>query len=325
MTVQRILVVAESFAGRPLPVTVELLTKARQLADTVEAVTWGGEGDALAPQLGAYGAGTVYDVGDLGGALPGAPVAAAIAALVEQADPPDAVLIPTTYDGRDIAGRLSVRLDRSVLTNVVGLSLGDDGRLVSEHAIFGGSEVLKARFTGPGPALFVVRAKSFTAEEAAEAATPSVVPLATPDLGATASATVTDRHVEERTGPKLDEAAVVVSGGRGLGEAGRYQLIEDLAKLLHGAPGASRAIVDAGWVPYAYQVGQTGKTVKPTVYIAAGISGATQHMVGMKGSKNIVAINKDAEAPIFAIADLGIVGDVQKVLPKLIEALKARA
>jgi electron transfer flavoprotein alpha subunit len=324
MTAQRILVVAEAFAGRPLPVTLELLTKARQLADTVEAVTWGGDADAVAPQLGAYGAGTVYDVGDLGGALPGAPVAAAIAALVERAGPPDAVLIPTTYDGRDIAGRLSVRLDRSVLTNVVGLSLADDGRLVSEHAIFGGSEVLKARFTGAGPALFVVRAKSFAAEEAPEAATPSVAALEVPDLGPTNAATVTNRHVEERTGPKLDEAPVVVSGGRGLGEAGRYQLIEELAKLLHGAPGASRAIVDAGWVPYAYQVGQTGKTVKPTVYIAAGISGATQHMVGMKGSKNIVAINKDAEAPIFAIADLGIVGDVQKVLPKLIDTLKAR-
>ncbi len=325
MATDRILVVAEAFAGKALPVSLELLTKARQLAGTVEAVTWGDDAESVATQLGAYGATKVYSLGDLGAALPGVPVAAAIAALVEQDGPPDAILIPTTYDGRDIAGRLSVRLDRSVLTNVVGIT-SDDGTLVSEHAIFGGSEVLKARFTGAAPAIFVVRAKSFAAEEAVDTggAAPDVVALDIPDTGATNAATVTARHVEERTGPKLDEAAVVVSGGRGLGEAGRYQLIEELAKLLHGAPGASRAIVDAGWVPYSYQVGQTGKTVKPTVYIAAGISGATQHMVGMKGSKNIVAINKDAEAPIFAIADLGIVGDVQKVLPKLIEALKAR-
>ena len=135
---------------------------------------------------------------------------------------------------------------------------------------------------------------------------------------------VTAVHVEETSGPKLDEAAVVVAGGRGLGEADKYEIIESLAKQLKGAPGASRGIVDAGWVPYSYQVGQTGKVVKPTVYIAAGISGATQHMVGMKGSKNIIAINKDAEAPIFSVSDLGIVGDVHKVLPQLIEALKAR-
>jgi electron transfer flavoprotein alpha subunit len=332
MATDRILVVAESYAGKALPVSLELLTKARQLAGTVEAVTWGTPSDtaAVASQLAGFGATKIYSVGDLGAALPGVPVAAAIEALVQQSGPPDAILIPTTYDGRDIAGRLSVRLDRSVLTNVVGIT-SHDGALVSEHAIFGGSEVLKARFTGAAPAIFVVRAKSFAAEESADAgrAAPEVVTVDVPatgptNTGATNTATVTARHVEERTGPKLDEATVVVSGGRGLGEAGRYQLIEELAKLLHGAPGASRAIVDAGWVPYAYQVGQTGKTVKPTVYIAAGISGATQHMVGMKGSKNIVAINKDAEAPIFAIADLGIVGDVQKVLPKLIEALKAR-
>jgi electron transfer flavoprotein alpha subunit len=169
----------------------------------------------------------------------------------------------------------------------------------------------------------LIRPKSFAAEASGGGAA-AVEAVSVGDTGATGSAKVTERHVEERTGPKLDEAAVVVSGGRGLTEADKYAMIEELAKLLHGAPGASRAIVDAGWVPYAYQVGQTGKTVKPEVYLAAGISGATQHMVGMKGAKNIIAINKDKEAPIFGIADLGIVGDVHKILPKLIEALKAR-
>jgi electron transfer flavoprotein alpha subunit len=322
MAVNKIWVVAESFEGKVLPVCLELLTKARQLAGTVEAVTWGADIDVVGPQLGAYGATTVYTTGDIGSTLPGVPVGAALAARIGSGDGPDAILIPATYNGRDVAGRLSAKIDRPVLTNVVGLS--DDGGLVSEHAVFGGSQVLKARFTGPGPGIFVIRAKSFAPEESG-GAPPEVVQLEVPDTGATAGATITQRHVEERTGPKLDEAAIVVSGGRGLGEASKYEMIEQLAKLLRAAPGASRAIVDAGWVPYAYQVGQTGKTVKPTVYIAAGISGATQHMVGMKGAKNIIAINKDQEAPIFSIADLGIVGDVHKVLPKLIETLQARS
>jgi electron transfer flavoprotein alpha subunit len=178
-------------------------------------------------------------------------------------------------------------------------------------------------FTGSGPFLAAFRPKSFGVEASGGSAA-AVTAVAVPDLGAAGGAKVTAVHVEETTGPKLDDADIVVSGGRGLGEQSNYALVEELAKLLKGAPGASRAIVDAGWVPYSYQVGQTGKVVKPTVYIAAGISGATQHMVGMKGSKNIIAINKDKEAPIFGIADLGIVGDVTKVMPKLIEALKAR-
>jgi electron transfer flavoprotein alpha subunit len=207
------------------------------------------------------------------------------------------------------------------LTNVTGLSNSDG--LVTEHPAFGGTQIVKAHFTGEGPGIIVVRAKSFAAE-ASGGASATAVAAPPGDTGSTGTATIVQSHIEERSGPKLEEATVVVSGGRGLGEADKYALIEEAAKLLNGAAGASRAIVDAGWVPYSHQVGQTGKTVKPTVYIACGISGATQHMVGMKGSKNIVAINKDADAPIFQIADLGIVGDVHKVLPALIEALKAR-
>jgi electron transfer flavoprotein alpha subunit len=209
-----------------------------------------------------------------------------------------------------------------VLTNIVNLAEADGG-LVTEHAIFGGTEILNARFTDGPPGIYAIRAKSFAAEETGGGPA-GVDRWEVPDLGAVGAARVLSSHTEETEGPKLDEAAVVVSGGRGLGDAANYQWIVELAKLLKGAAGASRAIVDAGWVPYSHQVGQTGKTVKPTVYIACGISGATQHMVGMKNAKNIIAINKDQEAPIFSIADLGVVGDVKKVLPQLIEALAKR-
>ncbi|HEY3842517.1 MAG TPA: electron transfer flavoprotein subunit alpha/FixB family protein [Acidimicrobiales bacterium] len=321
MAIDKVWVLAEEGDAGPTPITLELLTEARAVAGTVEAVAWGSETASFAAALGEYGAATVYDVGDLGGALPGVPVASAIKALIEGGNTPDAILIPATYDGRDVAGRLSAKLDVPVLTNVTGLVAGDS--LSSLHPIFGGSQIVTAKFTGSGPGIFVIRAKSFAAESAGGGAA-AVVAAPAPDAGASNGAKIVERHVEERSGPKLDEAAVVVSGGRGLGDASNYALIEELAKLLHGAAGASRAIVDAGWVPYSHQVGQTGKTVKPTVYIACGISGATQHLVGMKGSKNIVAINKDREAPIFSVADLGIVGDVHKVLPALIEDLKAK-
>jgi electron transfer flavoprotein alpha subunit len=321
MTLSTLWVLAEPAGDSFSTTSLELLSHARTLAGNVAAITWG-NGGSLATHAGEYGASTLYDVGDLAGALPDVPVAAAIQSLVESAGIPDAILIPASYDGRDVAGRLSARLDRPVLTNVTGLS--DNDGLVTEHPVFGGSLAVTAKFTGEGPGIVVVRAKSFAAEPSGGAPA-NVVAAPAGDVGATGTAKIVESHVEERTGPKLEEATVVVSGGRGLGDAGSYALIEELAKLLHGAAGASRAIVDAGWVPYSHQVGQTGKTVKPLVYVACGISGATQHMVGMKGSKNIVAINKDADAPIFQIADLGIVGDVHKVLPALIEALKGRS
>jgi electron transfer flavoprotein alpha subunit len=323
MAIDTIWVFAQSTDGTPTTGTLELLTKARQLGPgTLAAFHAGPDGDAIAAALGTYGATKLYTTGDLGGHLPGPSIAAAMKAVIDGGDAPELIMFATTYEGRDVLGRLSVKLDRTVLTNSTDIAVDGDTVTVTT-AIFGGNVLVSTTFKGQPPYLAMFRPKSFAAEESGGGPA-EVVKVDVPDLGATGGAKVTAVHVEESSGPKLDEAAVVVSGGRGLGEAGKYEMIEQLAKLLKGAPGASRAIVDAGWVPYSYQVGQTGKVVKPTVYLAAGISGATQHMVGMKGAKNIIAINKDKEAPIFSIADLGIVGDVHKVLPKLIEALQGR-
>jgi electron transfer flavoprotein alpha subunit len=322
MAVSKIWVFAEADGDKPSTPTLELLTKARELGGTLEAVHVGANADALAAGLGEHGATTVYAV-DPGDALPGVVGAAALETLMAE-HKPDVVLFAQSYDGRDALSRLSVKLDRPVLTN--GTSLRVDGdKVIVGAAIFGGNTLVDTEFEGEAPFLAAIRPKSFAAEPSGGGPA-AVVALPKPDSGRAGEAKVLERHVEEREGPKLEEATVVVSGGRGLGSAEAYEpLVEQLAKLLRGASGASRAIVDAGWVPYSKQVGQTGKVVKPKVYIALGISGATQHMVGMKGSENIIAVNKDAEAPIFGIADLGVVGDVHKVVPKLIEALQARS
>jgi electron transfer flavoprotein alpha subunit len=319
MGLSKIWVYAESFEGKVSATTLELLTKARELGDTVECVYGGADAEAIAGDVGSYGATKVHTTGDLGGSLAGTPVASAIAGAVAAGNGPDAILFATSYDGRDVAGRLSAKIDRPVITNNIDLAVDGDS-LVTTEPVFGGTTNVTTRFTGAGPFLVLVRPKSFAPEPSGGGA----AAVATLEVTEPGQAKIVNRHVEEREGPSLDDADVVVAGGRGLGEADKYSMVEDLAKLLKAAPGASRAIVDAGWVPYSYQVGQTGKVVKPTVYIAAGISGATQHMVGMKGSKNIIAINKDPEAPIFSISDLGIVGDVHKVLPQLIDALKGR-
>jgi electron transfer flavoprotein alpha subunit len=313
-------VFAQESKGAPTTGTLELLTKARSLGDVTAFV--GGDAAVLAEALGAHGATKVYATGDLGGKLPGVAVAAAMKGIIDGGDSPDLIMFPQTYEGRDVMARLSVKLDRTVLTNNIDIAADGDAVSVTTP-VFGGNVLVTTTFTGATPYLAAFRPKSFAAEPSGGGAA-EVVAAPVPELGATGAAQIVGTHVEQSSGPKLDEANIVVSGGRGLGEAAKYEMIEQLAKLLKGAPGASRAIVDAGWVPYSYQVGQTGKVVKPGVYMACGISGATQHMVGMKGAKNIIAINKDKEAPIFGIADLGIVGDVHKVLPKLIEALQSR-
>jgi electron transfer flavoprotein alpha subunit len=322
MALNKVWVFAEvDTPGKPTSLTLEMLTKAREMAGTVEVFYAGADAEGMAGPLGEHGATTVYAL-DTGDCLIGAPAAAALAELIAEHQP-DMVIFGASYDGRDVCGRLSARLDRPVLSNGMTWEAEGDNVKVGT-AIFGGNTLVDAVFKGDGPPhLAIFRPKSFTAE-AGGGGPAQVVPVKAVDTGHAGEVKILQVHEAEQVGPKLEDAAVVVSGGRGLGAADNYALVEDLAKLLKGAAGASRAIVDAGWVPYSHQVGQTGKTVKPKVYIAAGISGATQHMVGMKGSDNIIAINKDPEAAIFNIADLGIVGDVHKVMPKLIEALKTR-
>ena len=298
------------------PSAFELIAAARTLAPTVHAVTWG-DADADFAVLGEYGVSAVHRI-DIGDQLPAMPVSAAFAPAC--ATGAELILAATSYDGRDILARLSARLDRTLLSNAIGLVM-DGSQLVVRHAIFGGTTIVEACFDGPPPHLVLVRPKSFVPEPIGGSA-PIVDLLDT--VASDVSARIISSFAEPRSGPVLDEAQVVVAGGRGLGSVESFDLVEKLAALLHGAPAASRAVVDAGWVPYAYQVGQTGATVKPVVYIACGISGATQHIVGMKGAQHIVAINKDPDAPIFAIADLGVVGDVAQVLPRLISALQAR-
>jgi electron transfer flavoprotein alpha subunit len=311
-------VFSEEVGGSPATISLELLTKARSLGAPVSAFYAGTGSDAAWAALGAHGAGTIHHL-DAGDSMPAPAAAAALASLVA---PGDLVLFGLTPTDRDVAGRLSARVGQPVLSNAVDV-VADGGAVTVHNEILGGTTIVETAFTGPGPHIVVARPKSFTAVAEGDA-TPEIVAVATTDTGHAGSATIVSRHDEPSTGPKLSEADVIVSGGRGMGSAENFHLVEQIAERLGAAVGATRAVVDAGWVPYSYQVGQTGKTVKPNVYLACGISGAMQHLVGMKDSGMIIAINKDEEAPIFGVADLGVVGDVHKVLPKLLEALASR-
>ncbi|MFI6760743.1 electron transfer flavoprotein subunit alpha/FixB family protein [Micromonospora sp. NPDC050417] len=300
-------------------VTLELLTVARELG-TPAAVVLGGPGaaDALREKLGEYGAAKIYaaESDEVDGHLV-APKATVLADLVRRVQPA-AVLLPSTQEGKEIAGRLAVKLDNGILTDVVELAA--DG--TATQVAFAGSTIVKSKVTRGLP-LVTLRPNSVTPSPAP--ATPEVERVEV-QLGAADKLTRVVRRVAEQKGsrPELTEASVVVSGGRGVGNADNFKLVEELADLLGGAVGASRAAVDSGFYPHQFQVGQTGKTVSPQLYVALGISGAIQHRAGMQTSKTIVAVNKDGEAPIFELADFGVVGDLLKVVPQAAEEIRKR-
>lgn len=312
-------VYAEVTSKGPSATSLELLTKARSIADEVAAVALGPGATSAAAELGAYGASTVFASDDpVYADTLGQPAAHVLHRLIVDRRP-DLVMFSTTYDARDVAGRLEAKLGCTLMSNATDLTGVDR----AQTQIFGGSRVVDVALDGSAPHLVLVRPKSFAAEPGG--GTAEVVPLHVEIPDELTRARRVERHEEAASGSRLEDAKVVIAGGRGLQDPSNFSLLYELASAIgHAAVGATRAVVDAGWVPYSLQVGQTGKTVKPDVYVAVGISGATQHVVGMKGAKTIIAINKDAEAPIFRLADLGIVGDALTVVPKLIEEIRAR-
>jgi electron transfer flavoprotein alpha subunit len=314
-----VLVLVEQQDGVVKKVTSELLTLARSLG-TPSAV-WVGPGfnDAASAALAEFGAATVYVAADASLAdHPVAPKAEVLSQLVAEKSPA-AVLVASTADGKEAAGRLAVRTNSGVITDAVAVSAD----LVATQSVFGGSTVVHSKVTSGTP-IFTVRPNSVAPEASAGAAARVDVTVALSP--AATKAKVTGRTAAVKGGrPELTEAAIVVSGGRGVGSAEGFGVIEGLADALHAAVGASRAATDAGWYPHQYQVGQTGKTVSPQLYIANGISGAIQHRAGMQTSKTIVVVNKDPEAPIFELADYAVVGDLFQVVPQLTEEISKRA
>ncbi|TME56884.1 MAG: electron transfer flavoprotein subunit alpha/FixB family protein [Chloroflexi bacterium] len=315
-------VFAETVDGTPKPVVLELLTKARSLGETT-AIALGPGASKSADALGKYGAKKVYVHEDPAfREILATPAVDLLARLIEK-DQPELVIFGMTYDGRDVASRLSARLGTALIANATDVS-ARDGSWAIVSPMFGGSLLVTTVPRAKAPTLVLIRPKAVAAEPAGSAGAPQVETLTDPVDAGKAAARVLRRETEKASGPRLEDASVIVSGGRGLGAPENFKMLDELAAELGAAVGASRAVVDAGWKPYSFQIGQTGKTVKPTVYIALGISGAMQHTVGMKGAKTIIAINKDPEAPIFKLADLGVVGDVHKIVPQLIQEVRSR-
>jgi electron transfer flavoprotein alpha subunit len=313
-----ILVLVEHQGEAVKKVTLEMLTAARAYGEP--SAVWVGPGaEAAKDRLAEFGAAKVYvaDSPDLTDYVV-APQAELMASLIAE-HLPAAVLVAGSPTGREVAGRLAVKTGSGILTDVTALGDG----LQSEQSIFGGGITVQSKVT-EGTPLIVIRPNAIAAEPSAGAA--EIVPVEVAVSDAAKGAKITERVEQERGArPELTEASIVVSGGRGMGNAENFVVVERLADALHAAVGASRAAVDAGWYPHAFQVGQTGKTVSPQLYIAAGISGAIQHRAGMQTSKTIMVINKDPEAPIFELADFGVVGDLFNVVPQLTEEVTKRS
>ncbi len=321
-----ILVLIDHSEGTPRKISLQMLNAANQVAattgDTVAAV-WLGEGSAdAAATLGAHGAAKVYawDSEDAN-AFVTLPKVEALQSIIDGGDV-SAVLFGSGNHTKDVAARLGIRVDGGVITDVTGLDV-EDGRLVATKEVFGGATITKSRVAAGKLQIIGIAANAFPVVETGGSADVTAIDVTLSDAAKAATVTSVEKQASADR-PDIGEAAIVVAGGRGLGNEEGFRLMEELADVLGAGVGASRAATDAGWYPHRYQVGQTGRTISPTLYIGSGISGAIQHRAGMQTSQNIVAINKDAEAPIFAIADFGVVGDLYKVVPKLIEELKAR-
>jgi electron transfer flavoprotein alpha subunit len=298
---------------------LELLVKARQLGDEIAAIALGPGATGSVAALGDHGATIAFASDDEQLSEPTGRVAAHTVSALARDHHPDVILFPSSYRARDVAGRLQAITGSTLTANAFDLPTLDRARA----EILGGTTIVDVALEGPPPHLVLLRPRSFEPEPVGGGAEVIAVTTVVPE------GFVPVRIVEHRdaaaAGPSLDDAKVVLAGGRGLGGPDGFGLLEELAAAIGGAAiGASRAAVDAGWVPYTMQIGQTGATVKPEVYLAAGISGALQHAVGMKGSRRIVAITKDPEAPILRMADLGVVGDLFQVLPALTEEVRRR-
>jgi electron transfer flavoprotein alpha subunit len=315
-----ILVYVEDHEGEPVKGALGVLSRAADVGENVAAVLCGSGVEGLAGQVGRHGAARVLVADDpaLEAPLP-QPRVDVLAKLVE-AEGFDTVLFGASVLTADVAAGLAARLDAGLNWDLVDFEQ-KDGKLVGKRPALQDSVILDVGWKAE-PRLALIRSGTFEPKEQGGSAEVTKIPVEIEDWSQ--KAVMLERAREESEGPSIEDAEVIVAGGRGLGKPENFSLVEELAKALGGAVAATRAVVDAGWYPYATQVGQTGKTVAPKLYVACGISGAIQHKVGMQSSGTIVAINKDPNAPIFEYADLGVVGDLHDIVPKLTELVRKR-